>query len=1673
MGLIIKTQASGIYESESDALKKIEKAFTEENEMRKTSPWYGYAGYRLVDSSGKEGEIDLVLLTNCNVIVVELKDWNGNSIRSIDGKWYMDDKDMGTSPVTLTRQKQFLVLNKLKSLQKKFTANPGHTPIVHFFVVMCGKVNFSNLPEDEAVHVITLDKFLKFSKKDVFMKHFRPHPKAQYLDKDFPLIQKIFESDARRPKKVTVQNYKQEEELLAHPAEIYTEFEATSTVSRSDKAIIRQWNFSKFKDLSIQSNKLRAELLTYERSIGAEFNQSRQLYEAVLLPKIIPQEEQITRQYNELVDYRQHYHRFNDFINSIGPNLDEDDRTDLIQILIGKFSEMHNLGISHGDINSHCIWISAQKDVAISHLMTAKAENVVNNIEPLQPSLKFLPLELQKKLESVSEFKKDTFMLGVLIWHLWTNIRLTSKSLNSLSIEGDHWVAQLVLKAIHLEISDPSDLLRQFNSARPVKDVEFIADIAVLDPYLSSDNLYKIYPEDQMIYEDDSNNVSLYSSENVLVKQWSEIHLTTLSYSEILKYQHFFEHLKEAKSENLPYLANFVNYGISKKLGSIFLVTEIVDGHLINDIELDKESRLELAANLLKAIIHLHKIGLPIGRIDHSSVLVDPENCNFVFNDIIDIVPTADYYSDYYPKHIDNPTSQQCENYAIVHLVCDVLDFAMGGDSSEFKWISDAVKNELDESDLAFLDLNRFLECVETAQINNETMATIRVPVKSTFNELDILPDNKRIYVCLEKSRKGSDVVVRLHGVGGAVQFFVEPQTKKVNYVSSVREADIVPPYVIENAVLELNVIIKIEHSVGTPQYAELTDFILSHTEFVTAIDEFVKETSENCTELNEGKESIEPIQSEYLNVQVDQTIGEDSLHDSYQGPSLTIKTRELWKAILETETEALPYVVVAKKLEHVDGRTYILRYEQEDDVLDKFRKDDLISLIYKTTDQYGEDKEFRVGDIEIQFSLPGELRIKGVKHPSKVDVGQVLYLRTKADKSSFLKRKNALEQILRRRSDIPNLIDYFEPKSEIVPTEYNVEVTDRDFERYNQYNDEGKLVVSLNSLQREAFRNLINFGPISILQGPPGTGKTEFIAALVHYLFERQNVQNVLMVSQSHEAVNTAAERIRKHCQRLNTPIDIVRFSNRESSVSMNLKDVYSDAIITTHRQLFLTEMEDRVLSLSQAIGVDKEYLACALFLKVNVFDHLEHVLLDVNSEEKASISKKEWNNLSFKIIERLKNYSPEMFEYLQGKTSTQMLAHQDQIWKELNKCYEVQGKSVLNAKALIQIACDYDQLIDSPNANYETYLSRTRQFVCGTCVGIGNHSIDIANQTFDWVIIDEAARSISSELAIAMQSAKRILLVGDHKQLPPLYSTEHAKALGRRLGLSKESIEQNLASDFERLFASSYGQAVNGKLLTQYRMAPAIGEMVSHCFYDDELHSGVIEPLDQPYNGELVRIVPNIYQKSRIQELHSTVTWVDTSQEYSDGKGTTFYNKHEARKIINLLKRISSDEALVRELRKMSKPNEPPIGVICMYGEQKRHLRNQFNSQPWSEEFRSLVKIDTVDSYQGKENRIIILSITRNSSDNKIGFMKVPNRINVALSRAMDRLVIFGATRLWTLPQHKQSPLGKVLTYISNREAEKQLYQIITEIQHHQKSNNIKGSGKVKAGLSQGALV
>jgi superfamily I DNA and/or RNA helicase len=88
-------------------------------------------------------------------------------------------------------------------------------------------------------------------------------------------------------------------------------------------------------------------------------------------------------------------------------------------------------------------------------------------------------------------------------------------------------------------------------------------------------------------------------------------------------------------------------------------------------------------------------------------------------------------------------------------------------------------------------------------------------------------------------------------------------------------------------------------------------------------------------------------------------------------------------------------------------------------------------------------------------------------------------------------------------------------------------------------------------------------------------------------------------------------------------------------------------------------------------------------------------------------------------------------------------------------------------------------------------------------------------------------------------MQSARRVLLVGDHLQLPPLYSDAHKAALARKLGInnSRTEIDEVLRSDFARAFNSAYGAQASAALLTQYRMAPPIGDLVSKTFYDRKL--------------------------------------------------------------------------------------------------------------------------------------------------------------------------------------------------------------------------------------------
>ncbi len=244
--------------------------------------------------------------------------------------------------------------------------------------------------------------------------------------------------------------------------------------------------------------------------------------------------------------------------------------------------------------------------------------------------------------------------------------------------------------------------------------------------------------------------------------------------------------------------------------------------------------------------------------------------------------------------------------------------------------------------------------------------------------------------------------------------------------------------------------------------------------------------------------------------------------------------------------------------------------------------------------------------------------------------------------------------------------------------------------------------------------------------------------------------------------------------------------------------------------------------------------------------------------------------------------------------------------------------------------------------------------------------------------------------------------------------------------MGINNERTELDVAlrSDFARAFNSEYGIQASATLLTQYRMAPAIGNLVSRTFYEGKLNNGS-------------RVIPDSYRNAP-SPLISPVTWLDTSSlggraHHQSDRGVSIYNRCEADQVIEILKQISLSGQFLADLTELKEKDNALIGVICMYAEQKRLIRQKFNQEIWSEGFKELIKIDTVDSYQGKENRIIILSLTRSDKSWTPGFLRTPNRINVAMSRAMDRLLIIGNVDMWS-KHNKDKPLGHVVSYMSD---------------------------------------
>jgi len=268
----------------------------------------------------------------------------------------------------------------------------------------------------------------------------------------------------------------------------------------------------------------------------------------------------------------------------------------------------------------------------------------------------------------------------------------------------------------------------------------------------------------------------------------------------------------------------------------------------------------------------------------------------------------------------------------------------------------------------------------------------------------------------------------------------------------------------------------------------------------------------------------------------------------------------------------------------------------------------------------------------------------------------------------------------------------------------------------------------------------------------------------------------------------------------------------------------------------------------------------------------------------------------------------------------------------------------------------------------------------VAATCIGAGHYSMDSIE--FAACLIDEVTQSSEPECLVPIVQAgsrlRHVILVGDHKQLGPVIASDDpvAKVLERSL--------------FDRLLAAKNVDSL--MLDIQYRMHPHLSFFPNQRFYNGKLGDGVTHR-DRRFDIKFK------WPKPGFPLMFSNITGKE------EMVGTSYMNTREANRVSDIVSELIRNGASGEQ-----------IGIITPYEAQRTYF---FRSTRAREYFRN-VEIASVDAFQGREKDIIIISCVRSNDDRMIGFVRNPNRLNVALTRAKLGLIIVGNSRVLERCRH-----------------------------------------------------
>jgi len=247
------------------------------------------------------------------------------------------------------------------------------------------------------------------------------------------------------------------------------------------------------------------------------------------------------------------------------------------------------------------------------------------------------------------------------------------------------------------------------------------------------------------------------------------------------------------------------------------------------------------------------------------------------------------------------------------------------------------------------------------------------------------------------------------------------------------------------------------------------------------------------------------------------------------------------------------------------------------------------------------------------------------------------------------------------------------------------------------------------------------------------------------------------------------------------------------------------------------------------------------------------------------------------------------------------------------------------------------------------------------------------LRDRRFDLVVIDEACQATEPGSWLPLLRAERIILAGDHCQLPPTVLSDEAAKKGLALSLLERLIQ-------------SYGDSINRRLEVQYRMHEQIMQFSSQQFYDGALTA---------HDTVKTHLLCDLAGVAETTLTIEPVTFIDTAgagwEEELEPDGLSRRNLEEGRLVIRKVRELAEAGLSTRD-----------IAVIAPYAAQVRWLREQWGFED--------LEIDTVDGFQGREKEAVVISLVRSNSEGEIGFLADTRRMNVALTRARRKLIVIG---------------------------------------------------------------